>query len=162
MRNISKKGEDIKLISDKNYYVIDALYLNSIKLEITNLDVYLLDKEIEDKIFPYTDAPFAKITTKGFFQVQNIKKTNRDGINPNDKNYFSSDTGLIVFIAEEILLEFLIVYDYDILVETITDDNFSYWDDIISKFNLNSLGLIFAPGIGSGYQFEGSGFYKIY
>lgn len=162
MRNVSTKGEDIKLISDKCYYVIDSLYLNSIKAEIANLNRPLLDKEIEEKVFPYAEAPFAKITTGSSFHVQNIKKIKYTDISPNDKNYFSSDTGLILFVAEEILLELLECYDYNNLVETITEDiNFNYWDSIASKFSLNTLGLILAPGVDSGYEFEGSGIYKI-
>lgn len=35
------------------------------------------------------------------------------------------------------------------------DINFDFWDDIASKFPQNALGLILAPGIDSGYEFEG-------
>ncbi|HYD90648.1 MAG TPA: hypothetical protein VEA37_04070 [Flavobacterium sp.] len=162
MRNVSTKGEDIKLISDKCYYVIDALYLNNIKSEIDDLDMRFLDKDVEEKVFPYTEAPFAKITGRGLFQVKNIKKIKYEDINPNDKNYFSSDTGLIIFVTEESFLAFLEGYDFNSLVDTIAEDiNLNYWDGIASKFSQNALGLILAPGIDSEYEFEGSGIYKI-
>jgi hypothetical protein len=162
MRNVSIKGEDIKLISGKCYYIIDALYLNSIKSEIDALDISLLDEELEGKVFPYMGAPFAKIIGRGLFQIKNIKRTKYEDMNPDDKNYFSSDTGLIIFVAEDILLKLLESYDYDTLVETIIGDiDFKYWDQIASNFSLYNLGLILAPGVNSGYEFEGSGIYKI-
>lgn len=162
MRNISIQGIDISLNFGKCYYVIDALYLNSIKFEVDNLDKRIFDKEIEEKIFPYAYAPFAKITAKSIFQVRGIKKVKYEEINPKEKNYFSSDTGLILFIMNEIFIEFLENYDYNILTESITEIiNFSYWDNIVSKFERNDLGLILAPGIDSEYEFDGSGIYKI-
>jgi len=163
MRNVSIKGEDIRLISGKCYYIIDALYLNNIKLGIATLNISIFDPEVEEKIFPYTEAPFAKITSsRGLFHVMNIKKASYENIDSSDRNYFSSDTGLVAFVSEEILLRLLPSYDYNTLVDTITEDlNFKYWDDLASNFNMNDLGLILAPGINSGYEFEGSGIYKI-
>ncbi|UII32808.1 hypothetical protein LVD17_03045 [Fulvivirga ulvae] len=161
--NISLKGEDIKLDIGSQYYVIDALYLNELKEGIDNLQRDILDEEIESKIFPYTEAPFAKvIPSKDSFQVRSIKKADREELPSEERYYFSCDTELILFIKESQLEPFIKKYNYDDLVDSLTEEiNSEHWKQITEGILQNDIGLILSPGIDSGFEFEGSGFYKI-
>jgi len=163
MNNVSCNGEELILKPYKIYYIIDALYLNNIKEDINNLDLNQLDNEIKEKIFPYSYAPFAKVTfSKEHFRIKDIKKADYDELTTEDTNYFSSDTGLILLIEESLFITFIKDYDYEELVDSMVDViNYEYWKKITSSFDSNKIGLILSPGINSGYEFEGSGFYKI-
>ena len=166
MANISLNGEDITLKPGKTYLVIDGLYLNNIKREIDTLNKEDLINEIKEKVFsfPRTDIPFAKISIESaLFSVKNIQEIDYEHRDTLQKeSCFSSDSGLLIFIEEHLLSEFVKDYDYGALVDSITGPiDFEYWDQITSRYNQDEVGLILAPGIDSGYEFEGSGTYKI-
>ncbi len=163
MKNISLNGEALKFSVENKYIIIDALYLNDIKEKFSSLDKRNLLKDIKEKIFPFTDTPFAEfIPTKLFFDPGKIKKVDNEELPSNSKNIFSTDTGLIIFIQEKLLKEFLDFYDYEDLVDSPTETiNVEYWDKITSNFKLDNIGLLLAPGINSGFDFEGSGTYEI-
>jgi hypothetical protein len=163
MNNTSLMGEDITLCAGKNYYVIDALYLNDVKVGLSDLQKDKTDEKIAREIFPYTTAPFAKILMhRDSFQVHSIIKVRHEDLLPDGGNCFSSDTGLVLLIEQSHLISFVKAYNYDDLVDShIEDINLGYWNNITSGINRNEIGLILAPGMGSGYEFEGSGLYKI-
>lgn len=160
MKNISINNETLELSLGKSYYIIDALYLNDIKKELLNNNLKVDD--IRDQIFPYTDTPFAQYTAlKKIFSLNQIKKVDYDEVILGDFSFFSTDTGLIVFINEKILIDFIKSYDYENLVDS--EDEFineNYWKELASKFDLTDLGLILAS-IDLENDFEGSGTYKI-
>ena len=160
--NISFKGENILLNAKKTYYVIDALYLNDIRAGFEDLNQDRLDQEIREKIFPYTDAPFAKVLLlNSVFHISNIKKANHNDLLSDEKSCFSSDTGLILLIEETLLASIIRNYNYEDLIDSLTEPiNLDYWKNMTSIL-ANGIGLILAPGVGSGYDFEGSGFYKL-
>jgi hypothetical protein len=164
MTNLSLNGEDIILNRGK-FIVIDALYLNDIKAKIDSLSTMDLG-ELRKTIFPYTDVPFAeiKIETTQRLKISQIQKVAYEKIADEDKSYcFSSDTGLIVFLKETLLKDFLIGYDYYQLVDSETEPvNRRYWLELTAKYEAGDTGLVLAPGIDSGYDFEGSGTYKIH
>lgn len=163
MNNVSLKGEDIVLNSGKCYYVLDVLYLNDIRAEFDNLQKDKLDQEIMQKVFPYTDAPFAKIKlAENQFQVSCIKKIGVDKLSSDNRNCFTSDTGLILFVEESLFSIIVKICNYDDLVDSQVEEiNSECWNKITSEFPDNELGLILAPGVNSGYDFEGGGVYSI-
>lgn len=163
MNNVSLKGEDLLLSAGKYYYLIDALYLGDIQAKYEYLRKDRLEQEIKEKVFPYTDAPFAKIKlSDGLFQIESISKIDFNDLSSNDKNCFSSDTGLILLIEESLFSTVVGICNYDNLVDSkIEEINSEYWTKITSKLPENTIGLILAPGIDSGYEFEGGGIYRI-
>lgn len=161
--NISLTGEDVMVKAGNSYYVIDALYINEIKTYSNELTGKITDQEIRQKVFPYTDNPFAKITPiSNIFKVQNIKKVNNSTLSSLNENYFSCDTGLIILIRSSLLAKIIKDFDYDLLVDSLTEEiNLNYWRKITEAKNYKDIALILAPGVNSGFQFEGSGLYKI-
>ncbi|MDL2141630.1 hypothetical protein QQY79_03785 [Flavobacterium tructae] len=161
MKNISNNSEPLELSIDKQYYIIDALYLNEIKSEF--LRVSILPEDIRNKIFPYTDTPFAlyKPDENTFYTNQIIKVDYDEVVLEEDLSFFSTDTGLIVFISEDILIEFLENFNYEDLVDSENElINEKYWKEIVSKFKFTDIGLVIANS-DSENDFDGSGTYKI-
>ncbi|MEM7110682.1 MAG: hypothetical protein AAF519_20805 [Bacteroidota bacterium] len=166
MLNVSTKGEELILKANEIYIVIESLYINDIKREINNLDKENLLSNIKDKVFPfpYTDIPFAMFSTHSeSFPISSIIKINYDVIIESEKERcFSTDTGLIVILIPSILEKFVEYYDYEDLVDSMTSPiNLDYWSKITSDIAQDEIGLVLAPGIDSGFDFEGSGVYKI-
>ncbi|MEM7487380.1 MAG: hypothetical protein AAF348_19395 [Bacteroidota bacterium] len=166
MLNISTKGEELILKANELYIAIDSLYLNDIKREINNLDKENLLSDIKDKVFPfpYTDIPFATFSTDSeSFPMSSIIKINYDTIIESEKERcFSTDTGLIVLLVPSILEKFMEHYDYEDLVDSMTSPiNLNYWSKITNDITRGEIGLVLAPGTHSGFEFEGSGVYKI-
>lgn len=166
MTNISMKGESLALKPNEVYIAIESLYLDKIKQEIHNLKKDDLLNEIKNKIFtfPYTDLPFAKFTIgNNRFAINKITKINYDKITDLDKDKcFSTDTGLIILLVPRLIEIFVQNYDYKSLVDSIIEPiNLCYWKRITACIPSNEIGLILAPGINSGFEFEGGGVYKI-
>jgi hypothetical protein len=164
MKNISAAGEDIQLKPAKDYYLIDALYLSEIKKGIDlDQDKNCLEEKIQNEVFPYTHAPFARIyANNNLISVSSIKKADDIDYEMGDFQYFSSDTGIVLLIEKSLFPYFIAHFDYNELVES-SDFiiNKEYWGNLVSKIEDDLVGIIIAPGIGSGYDFEGSGFYQI-
>jgi len=166
MNNISLNGESIYLKPNVHYIAIDPLYTYDIKPRIIDLKEDNFDFILRNEIFPYTEAPFAAL----FFSsnskdemkinISNIKSAN---YNDNLDNCFSCDTGLVVFIERVIAIDFINLFDYDLLVESSNElpINVEYWDGFKKKFNSESYGLIMSLGTNSNSEFAGSGFYTI-
>lgn len=162
MKNISIKNEPLELNITKSYYIIDALYLNDLKEELLKASSLPKDEEIRNNIFPYTDTPFAKYTAnKNSFFVSQIKKVDYDEVILGDTSFFSTDTGLIIFILEDVLIEFIKDYNYEDLVDS-EDEliNENYWKILVSKFNSTDIGLILSD-MNSENDFDGSGTYRV-
>ena len=166
MNNISLDGESIYLKPNINYIGIDPLYANNIKRRITDLKEDNFDFIVRNEIFPYTDAPFATLffNSNGSDEVK-IDISNIKWASDDDKsdNCFSCDTGLVLFIERVIAIDFINLFDYDLLVESSNriPINVEYWDEFKKKFDMQSYGLILSLGINSNSDFTGSGFYKI-
>lgn len=163
MKNISLNKEPIELTASIKYIVIDALYINEIRLEVSNLTNDNIFNEIRSTVFPYTETPFAEyIPMESVFTLDKIKKVDYDQIHSDDSSVFSTDSGVIVFVNEKIFIDFTSKFDYDELVDSSTELlNVGYWISIVNDFNLSDTAVIISPGANSGIEFDGSGTYKI-
>lgn len=158
MKNLSTNNETLELNVGKSYLIIDALYLQEIKNEFEDTNI----RDIRSKIFPYTSTPFAQVKIlKKIFFVNQIKKVGHNKVVPNDYSFFSTDTGLIIFISEDIVIEFLKNYSYEDLVNSEDETiNKKYWENLISRFDTADLAIILSY-VKSENNFDGSGTYKI-
>ncbi|MGK9126688.1 hypothetical protein M1D52_21920 [Olivibacter sp. SA151] len=163
MKNISLDKEPIELLPNIKYIVIDAMYINEIRLEISNLINEDILNAIRSNVFPYTDTPFAEYTPEErVFTLDKIKKVDYDQIDPKERNAFSTDSGAIVFVNERVFVDFTSKFDYNELVDSSTELlNVAYWGSIVNNFDLSDIAIIISPGINSGVEFDGSGTYKI-
>ncbi|WP_316822893.1 hypothetical protein [Pedobacter gandavensis] len=120
MENISLNNEPLRLRTGTTYIIIDALYLNDIKECIQNIDTSSgIIASIKSISFPYMDTPFAMYLAKeSLFDVSKIKKVHYSDIDVRDPSFFSTDTALMVFINETLLLQFVDAFDYNELVDS--------------------------------------------
>lgn len=166
MNNISLNGECIYLKPNVDYIAIDPLYTYDIKRRIADLKEDNFDFIVRKEIFPYTDGLFAtlffnsKDSDEVTIDISNIKSANYDD---NSSNCFSCDTGLVLFIERVIAIDFINLFDYDLLVESSNKIpiNVEYWDGFKKQFDSECYGLILSLGINSNSDFTGSGFYKV-
>ena len=168
MSNISFLNKDcISIKENELYIVIDSLYLMEIKNNISNLEqldnIDLLSK-IRKEIFPYTDLPFAEYhSNTSLFNIEKIKKIRYDDALKTHKKAFSTDTGLIVFLRINIFKEFILNFDYEILVDDpIEIINLEYWNNVTSNFNNTDVGLIYSIEEKNNIEFTGGGVYIIW
>jgi hypothetical protein len=113
MDNISLNKEPIELITGAKYIVIDALYIDDIKQRMAALNSDNILVEIRQKIFPYTDTPFAEyIPLKSTFTLDQIKKVDFDTIKLGDYSILSTDSSVLIFINEELLQDFASKFEY--------------------------------------------------
>lgn len=166
MNNVSLKGEDLFLSLNTEYLVIDALYLNDIRKSLNEVDIHSL-QDIQQKVFPYNDFPFGVVNTgedrRRIIMIKNIKKETYSNMGKTKGVcYFSSDTGLLVVVAMTAFVEFTKSFDYDQLLDTLTENfNAEYWMKINSHLKEGDVGLIFSPGLRSGFEFDGGGTYSL-
>ena len=165
MANISLSGEDIFLLNGKSYFIIDALYLNDVKDELAGVDIDNLETYMKEKIFPYTETPFAVISLNNSgeerrrIEIKKIKKVEYDDI---DSRCFSTDTGLVVMIERSIFFNLLRHFDYNKLVGGLNEPiNRLYWSELEGEHDAYTCGLVLSPGVNSGFDFVGSGLYKL-
>ena len=160
MKNVSTNNEPLELRGDSQYYIIDALYITDIKNEFLKANV--LPKDIRNEVFPYTDTPFALYKpNESTFHIKQIVKVDYDEVVLEDFSFFSTDTGLIVFIFEGILIEFLKDFNYEDLVDSENElINEKFWEQLVSKFRHTDIGLVLA-GVDTENDFDGSGTYRI-
>lgn len=160
MKNISINNENLQLNIGKTYIVIDALYLSEIKSEYKRTFQSL--KQIRENIFPYTDTPFAEYIAKDpLFTLSKISKIDYAEVIEGDKLVFSTDTGLIIFVNENILWDFVNDFDYEKLVNSeIELLNYSYWEQIISSYDYRDIAIMISFQENKN-EFDGSGTYKI-
>lgn len=162
--NISINKEPIKVKNNIEYIVIDALYVDDIREKLSELEKDDIIKEIKNKVFPYTDTPFAQYIPKNnAVGIEQIKRTNNilseDRIIP---NIFSVDTGLLIFINRNKIINFVSKFSYNELINSKTEVlNTDYWKVITSDYSYEDIAVILSPGIDSGIDFQGSGTYYI-
>lgn len=162
--NISINKEPIKVKNNIEYIVIDALYIDDIREKWSELEKDDIINEIRNKVFPYTDTPFAQYISKNdTIGIEQIKRhnniSNEDIITP---NMFSVDSGILIFINRNKIINFVSNFSYNELINyEIGVLNINYWKVITSDYSYEDIALILSPGIGSGIDFEGSGTYCI-
>lgn len=161
--NISINKEPIKVKSNIEYIVIDALYIDDIREKLSELEKDDIINEIKNKVFPYTDTPFAqyipKNNTVGIEQIKKSNISNEDIITP---NIFSVDSGILIFINRNKIINFVSNFSYNDLINSkIEVLNINYWKVITSDYLYEDIAVILSPGIDSGVDFEGSGTYCI-
>lgn len=163
MINLSFNKESLSLKKDFKYVLIDALYCNDIKGEVTNLDKKNTLMDIRARVFPFTDTPFAEFIPKeSRFEVSQIRKKKIDEFQVNQVNVFSSDTGLLIVISERIFISFILKFDFEMLTDSITGlINVEYWNSLIREFDPQEIAIILSPGVNSQIDFDGSGLYEV-
>lgn len=164
MLNISLNKEIITLKEGEEYFIIDSLYLNIVKAKIELVNPDTIETDIRHKIFkfPYTQSPF--VIYKAEKSTFNIIKIIKANINDPVENYFSTDTGMILFIRKNIFLNVLNKFDYNKLLNYNSNTNIidvEYWGNMLEDLNFYDVGLVLSPGINNGVEFDGSGDYKI-
>lgn len=160
MSNISADNQSISLKAQEKYIVIDPLYLDEIKENLDLLDKENLLKEIRQKVFEYTENPFIEyIPLSESFNLNLVSRAS-DSFTSNTKDVVCTDTGMLIFINENIFLSFISRFSYGELTDSLIDIiNQVYWTELISLYEPYSVGLIIAPG--TGFEFDGSGLFKI-
>lgn len=163
IQNISLNREPVELRCGIKYIIIDALYINDVKQELSNLSSDNLINEVRIKVFPFTDTPFVEYTPKmKFFTINQIKKVEYDQIDFSKNNVLSTDSGVLIFINEIIFIDFVTKFDYGELVNSQTDLlNIFYWRSIVNNYNLLDIAIVVSPGVDFGVEFDGSGSYMI-
>ena len=146
--------------------LIDSLYLSDIKAEVDAIDKKNWETDIRSRIFPYTKTPFTLFEFNDLISPKelgphNIMRANNETDEPS--RCFSTDTGLLVVFRTDFLFELISYLDYDELVDTpdVSGINVKYWDAIEDEFEKECCGLILSPGVDSGFDFEGSGLFKL-
>lgn len=157
-------GEVVKLIANETYIVIDALYLNEIKEHRSLLVSDSWKDNVRTIAFPYVDNPFAIYKSKREqFVIAQIKEVKFDPELAYDPSVFSSDTGIILFLAEKHLSEFVQNYDYETLTDSLIDLlNLNYWKNLILNYPAGEVAIVFSQGIDTLSDLNGSGIYQIY
>jgi hypothetical protein len=147
--NTSFYGEPIHLAIGSSYFVIDALYLDDIILNSHKIDKKNIENSIRNEVFPFpnTNFPFAKFFTKKvtFHPNQLVRIKSKEVTNFDKTRILASDTGLLLFINQDIFLDLVLNnnYTYDALVASMTTEiNFYYWDFLTAKFGTSNLGII--------------------
>ncbi len=74
MKNISLNGDPIYLKNGNTYLIIDALYLNDIRLHLANINLNDL-KNVREIIFPYNEFPYGIINLGGRGFVKSKPRT---------------------------------------------------------------------------------------
>lgn len=165
IKNISENGTNLELRKGFKYLIIDALYLEEIKENLNiqkNLNFDELKKQIKEKVFPFNDTPFAEFYMKeNQFRIETIKKMNNNNKISLEKQ-FSSDTGLVLLFTVSNFRFVLENFDYEKFTDSqLTLVNHNYWSNLIGVLEENTIGTIIAPGVNSGYDFEGGGTYCV-
>ena len=134
MRNISLNKEALTIEINRKYVIIDGLYINEINQRLLNLNYKLSIQEIRQIVFPYSDTPFAVyIPSKPFFKIEQIKKSN--SIFKEKERLFSTDTGLLIVVAETLFINLIQLFDYYELVNTLIEPiNLTFWDSISKNY----------------------------
>jgi hypothetical protein len=164
MNYISVNGESINLNIDKYYIVMDLLYFKDINKEMGNLDLSNLYEEARSKVFQYAYAPFARIFNKmPEFSIKSIKES-RDVIKENRYNplFFTTDTGVLIFVAEEHFIDFVSICNYDEIIDAVIPPyKKDFWNTITSRYPAGDIALVTAPEISLGFDLRAGGGYKI-
>lgn len=163
MKNISFLNENnVKLKIGQSYVIIDAVYLMRIKESISNIDFLRVNDYIRKNVFPYTDIPFAEyIADVPLFSLNDIEEIDDSEIDVNGNSYLCTDTGLLIFVNENILLKFIELFDYSELVNSLIDViNIEYWDKLTNQFDETDLGLMLSQSEEEGILC-GGGVYRI-
>lgn len=163
MANTSLNGEDVLLQKSRTYLVIDALYLDRIKEEIPELNRTQWETELKEKVFPYMESPFGIIELvagegQEIIKIANIKQVDDADV---DSKCFSTDTGLIIILDKSILLDIVKQFEYDKLVDDHGEIDVAYWSELEIKYADYCLALIMTPGVNKGFDFTGSGIYRL-
>jgi len=75
----------------------------------------------------------------------------------------SSDTGIVVFLAEKHLSEFVQNYDYETLTDSLKDLlNLNYWKNLTVNYPVGEIAIVFSQAIDTLSDLNGSGIYQIY
>lgn len=161
MKNVIVNGDEMIILDTGSYIVIDCLYINDIKRCISENKISNINTaDLKNTVFPYSDTPFAliELKQKTSFSTRQINKYNPDKPMVKPSNSFSTDTGLIVLINEQIFFEAIMKIDYNQVVDSILSD-FVLWDKLYNDFDEYELALILSSDNDS--EFDGSGTYTI-
>lgn len=163
MLNFTEDQTPIQQCVGEKYIFIDALYwMDAIeRRHLLRLESFVDDLRELVFRFPFSDTPFAEFVpeSSAFFISQIVKVRSSDSV---AKDVFSTDTGLILVMREDILPQMLDQFSYDDLLSDPLDMfDKNYWNRIVDSLPAHSVGLISSPGISSGVDFDGSGRFRL-
>lgn len=159
---ISDNGSKLHLQPFGRYLVMDAMYFAACKAHIEIIVFADFLDEIRKKVFVYTDIPcsYCQLGDDGIFCIEWIKDASDDDVKLAKDQCFCSDCGMLIFVAADLVEEVLSRLDFDRLTESLVlGINFEYWNSFVATFADKSVALVFAPGMDSGFDFQGSGQY---
>jgi hypothetical protein len=173
--NVSMDGESLWLASGLGYWLIDALYLTEIVEEADMLDTHDLGASAR-RLFEWNPTPFARFELPPVGGPYELEVA--DIILGNDasaayitypQHHFGTDSAVLVVVAEKNIPALIDRrFSYDALTacqpgEQPCYDAFSarYWQQITAGIVPLTVGLIYSPGLNSGFDFVGSGFYQL-
>ncbi|WP_139362148.1 hypothetical protein [Hymenobacter sp. CRA2] len=168
-------GEGLQLAPGHVYWLIDALYLAEIVEEAARLDRHEL-VESARRLFEWNPTPFARFELPAANDLYELRVADivfGDEMDPayaaQPLHYFSTDAAVLLVIAE-MYVPLLIErgFTYEALLECQPSEqpyheSFSgqYWQQLTTKFAPHTAGLIYCPGMNAGFDFIGSGFYRL-
>lgn len=162
MNNISFNGETIDLISNKTYYFIDPMYLSKIRSRMSEMRNDDIDRFMIEEVFPYAEYPFCKISIhSNYLDITQIKYVDEDDDElVEEDNLVITDSGILLICEESYIIDVIKEFDFDELLDSSVElVNRDYFSNFSSQDKY--LGLVIAPGMDSGFEFVGSGLYRI-
>lgn len=171
---LSLDGATLEIQNRSGYVIlIDVLYTSDIKENAVRLDVTSGEKSlIEDVIrleemsFPYGENLIGVLPSPpSLFSLRVeaiISLPDSEEVAKQDRSVFGTDTGLIGIVDAGSFQEFVRHIDYNELVESLDYvDMLAYVSELHNKMGGIYCGFILTPGMDSGYDFMGSGRYRI-
>lgn len=173
----SREGTPLQIRSEGEFLLfIDPIYFQKL-IDQTNwpkakpLFTEPFFSDTKKQIFPYAEESIfsvhfiePKSKTSFHFDPQNIKARGEEPL-PSSRIDFDSDSGQLLIIDGSKLIEFCGFFDWDALVEALhplilTGNHQAYLEEWAERFG-TYIGYIGAPGIASGFEFEGGGSYYL-
>ncbi len=162
--NVSEGEKLIYVNPGQLYYIMDAGYFNEIRVELKQINLDDFEHEIKQKVFPYCDAPFARFIAKSnTISVANIQYIDFEEVIPQDDDIvFDTDIAILLVLSKSAFMDLVRSFDIDMLLSSIDDDPLNlYIKSIIDKYNANEVAIILCPGLDNGFDFVGSGTYRL-
>ncbi|MCC3159237.1 hypothetical protein LJ737_18490 [Hymenobacter sp. 15J16-1T3B] len=173
--NVSMNGESLWLAPGLTYWLIDALYLTEIVEESDRLNRQDLVASAR-RLFEWNPTPFARfelLPVGGPYELEIADIVLGDEAGSayagHPEQHFGTDSAVMVVVAEQNLLTLIErKFSYNDLIECAADEQpyhevFSarYWQQVTAGIVPVTVGLIYSPGLGAGFDFVGSGFYRL-
>jgi hypothetical protein len=162
--HISEDGREISLLKNERFIVMDAMYLDEVRASGITIDYSNFIQEVKHKVFIYNKIPAAGMMSPddGIMRIEWIRNVDYEEVKDSDESCFCTDTGLLLFIKEDLLQEFTLVFEREHLFDfRIGSLHYEYIQSLLDRFPMGSIGIVLEPGLDTGYDFTGSGCYRL-